>query len=325
MAKKINLFCISIFLVFNSLSQLNYIEYHKVISNAEKLVLTENYTQALNKYDSVFQIYPTAFSKDLYNAAICAVYTKNYVSSKKYLLQLSNLGVKKKWVKKRIFFPLRLQDGWRKFRKEYNHQLKQAYLKRKNDNEYNYLKSLNEPTDTSDSDSTPIKKLIQYIEKNEYPNEGKVLVTEPGELCLPYNLLHQSFNNNTELLNNLLLEQVKKGLLHPYVLASFVDLNYKKLKLKPIYGSTVFIELKKDIFSKHKASNLTKENIDWYTENRIKLGLDDYRSYVSKITNKRKLKPFIFMTYSGIYKLNESTSEKRHFSIKTKNGIIIFF
>ena len=95
--------------------------------------------------------------------------------------------------------------------------------------------------------------------------------------------------------------------------------------MKPIYGSTVFIELKKDLFSEHRTPILSKENITWYTENRSELGLDDYGSYVSKVTNERKLRPFIFMTFAGIYKIKKSVTEKRHFSIKTKNGIIIFF
>lgn len=326
MEKKTIFVLFSFFITCNLFSQINYIEYHKVIAKAEDSIITKNYASAFNLYDSLFQVYPKPFSKDLHNAALCANYLKDIESAKKYLMKLSDLGIDKKVIKKSCFINLRFKKGWLDFKKQYSKSLQKANYEKRQNNKFTFLDSLRSNSIYIQNDSLKNERLIQLIFKNGYPNEREVFPTKPRDLTLSMNFLEQLFQSNQLLKEDFLFEQLKLGNVHPYLYASLKDKDCKVSKKPQIYGSTIYTKLKKYVFFHEKYFYINKEHRVQYDKNREALGLDNYDSYVTKVLDKKRhLKPFVFMTYSGVNNLKKSTKEKGHFVIKTKKGIIIFF
>ena len=324
--RTIHLVLFSFFITCNLFWQINYIEYHKVIAKAEDSIITKNYVAAFNLYDSIFQAYPKPFSKDLHNAALCANYLKDVESAKKYLMKLSDLGIDKKAIKKGCFINLRFQKGWLDFKKQYSKSVQKANYDKRQNNKFTFLDSLRSNSINIQNDSLKNEQLIQLIFKNGYPNEREFFPTKPGILTLSMNFLEQMFQSNQLLKENFLFEQIKLGNLHPYLYASLKDTDNKVSKKQQIYGSMVYTKLKKYVFFHEKYFYINKEHRVQYDKNREALGLDNYNSYVTKVLDrKRHLKPFVFMTYSGVNNLKKSTREKGHFMIKTKKGMIVFF
>lgn len=65
-------FCVVAFAVSAQKPQQPYIAYHQLVVQAEEAILDEDYQNALSIYVKAIAIVDYAFTKDLYNAAVCA-------------------------------------------------------------------------------------------------------------------------------------------------------------------------------------------------------------------------------------------------------------
>ncbi len=77
MTKKLVVFClipIAVFMGFRFSSDRNYLKYHEQIMEAEKLLSEERFSEALKKYDQVFELYEFVFLRDYQIAAQLALY-----------------------------------------------------------------------------------------------------------------------------------------------------------------------------------------------------------------------------------------------------------
>lgn len=65
-------FCAMVLVVSAQKPQQPYIAYHQLVVQAEEAILDEDYQNALSIYVKAIAIVDYAFTKDLYNAAVCA-------------------------------------------------------------------------------------------------------------------------------------------------------------------------------------------------------------------------------------------------------------
>ena len=311
---------------FFGYSQKNYIDYQRVIVKAEDEILNENFTEAYRLYDSVFQSFPKHFSKDLYNAAICATYSKEYKKAKDYLLELANKGVLSYYFYSRAFKPLRKQKGWREFKNEYKLTLDKARIRFKNDEEARYIDSLNAIDqkfrmmkggysvygDTiAKIDSLNEIAIRNYLIKNGYPDGDKFLCEKIGgeywrnksyviirhlyQNRTPNN--HYVMNKNEETyLTEILENELINGNLSPYVFAELEEKKSNNLKLGNKYGIVVYFRVKGKMYG-----GKIPQNVNFLNENRWKIGLESYEGHIKRINFKRSmLKPFYFEIAEGI-------------------------
>lgn len=67
-------------------------EYNRLVNSAELAICDFSYEDALKTYDSAFSCVSEPFATDKYNAAMCALLTKNYIKAKEYLAEIVAKG-----------------------------------------------------------------------------------------------------------------------------------------------------------------------------------------------------------------------------------------
>lgn len=300
---------------FSANSQLNYIDYHTVIAKAENHILDKKYKEAFHLYDSVFKIYPNHFSKDLYNAAICAARSNQSDNSTEYLMELSNYGYNTFIINKITFKSKSSTLKWRVFKRQYKKNLK-AKLKERNQNkDYLFFEELFRKDqffrmkkgsysvygDTINKiDSINISELKKNILLNGYPTD-KVLMPNFGSTSNLYFVVRHAYQNKDYTLTEMLYDEVKKGNLHPYVFAELEDKKYNLQKIGDKYCVLTYFKIEGKIIER----KLNSDKIKDYNLNRASIGLESLEMYKKKLFYKFKIKtPFLFEKYEGLIHLN---------------------
>lgn len=101
--------------------KINYVDYHLQTKEAEELVASENYDDALKTYDKVFNDYTFVFQRDCKIATQLALYQGKEDLAFQYLRQGVSSGWEMKEIKKNDFLK-KLQDHpqWQTFENEYH-------------------------------------------------------------------------------------------------------------------------------------------------------------------------------------------------------------
>ena len=304
-------------MILNLNSQLNYYNYHQTIFRCEEEIINNNYQKALLIYDSLFSIYDKPFSKDIYNTALCSALSNDKIKLKKYLLRLSETGVRSIHVfRHKIFRKPFNKIEILKLIYEYNRNRNKKMNILKKQEENIFLKNLEIKdqkfrnkrgsykiyADTiKKNDSLNVIDLKKYIYSKGYPNEYITSLEYPNELISPWVILRhyytQEIKNDTLL--NYLENEVKIGNLHIYSLCGFKEQqyhlnikNYKTLEITSYInynGLTYEFNINQEF--KNKIDKLRKEN---GLEN-----LDQYKKKLIYLKNKKN-NPFIFYTHWGI-------------------------
>ena len=313
--KKTLLLLFITFIFFSSKAQLKYIDYHTVISKAENHILEKKYKEAFQLYDSVFKIYPKRFSKDLYNASICAARSNQSDNAAEYLMELSNYGYSPLIINKITFKSKNSTVKWRAFKRGYKKNLKKKFKERNQNNDYLFFEELFRRDqffrmkkgsysvygDTINLiDSINMSELKQYILLNGYPTD-KVLMPDFGSNSRLYIIVRHAYQNKDYTLSEMLFDEVKKGNLHPYIFAELEDKKYSSQKIGDKYCVLTYFKIEGKIIER----KLNSDKIKDYNVNRASIGLESLEIYKKKQFYKFKIKiPFLFEKYEGLIQLS---------------------
>ena len=300
------------FAVSANLYSQNRIEYFYLRNKAEVQIVRSNYDSALVLYQKAFDMKGYIHSRDLFNAAICAAKTpqKNRDLGIKYLEMLSHNGVAKHTMYKSCFKPLRKGDLWKKTKKTFKRNIKNArslwndslklVLKKlvKRDQEFRlkpgsysvygdtilYLDSLN------------IEELKKIISIYGYPNEQ--IIGKKRHLAKNLNhyvIIRHYYQNKGFEMSKILYNEVKKGNLSPRVFCELEDKKNTEINNHDKYGTVIFFNLN----GKEIKQNYSAKEIKTFNKNRRELGLESIEEYIEKIIFMRKNTPFDFNIYEG--------------------------
>jgi hypothetical protein len=158
----------------------DYIPYFHKITDVENQIRSYKFSSALKTYDSLFKIYPNISYKDIHNACICAIKTKDFNSAFKYAKQLVLKGYELKYFEKPIFADLRKRTRkWNSFVKGYDRLKNERQSKlNKTERNYYYQKHI-EDQKAASSFNIPVQdsgffklayELSYHIKKNDFPN-----------------------------------------------------------------------------------------------------------------------------------------------------------
>ena len=92
-----------VFLTIN-ISSFSKCKYSELIKEAELNIATNDFLNALNKYNQIDKAGHAMFAIDIHNAIVCAIIVNDEKSIKKYGLKLSKIGLPKKYFLKNIAF-----------------------------------------------------------------------------------------------------------------------------------------------------------------------------------------------------------------------------
>ncbi len=303
-------FFLELFFLKVCISQNNYIEYHRTINTIESLLIQKKYNEANIQYKNTFKKYTNPFSKDLYNAAVCATLINNNADAIYFLKELAKKGVLKRSIKQKIFRKIKKCKEWKEFYIEYD-KTRINYKENFNDSiskevdlwyerDQYFRRKRNAYTRYADTinaiDSINVLKLIKIINKFGYPGESLIGTDVPNSLSNnPYIVLRHAYQNKNYLLSDLLLESLKNGTFHPYVYAELEDKRSNWDGVGDKYGTLAIVFIK----GKKREIFRTTQQINDFNENRSKIGLESYEEYKAKIELLLNKSPFIFACYEG--------------------------
>jgi hypothetical protein len=236
---------------------LDYREYHRKIDQAEILIMDSAYSDALDIYEKVFTEYPKGFSKDYYNAAICASFESKPHLFQKYVDKLLCLGSSMENLGSSIENLSRLGSVQRLLKK-FNEISMTRRLSCDSEISRTFIKSIDSLSRADQSirgpgayetrmkavlsvDSVNFVKLKRLIERYGFPNEDKIGMPKSVFGISPFYVIlrHQYQNKNFDL-SELLFEAVKNGDLLPEIFAELEDKKSNTLDRKWTYMSTMF-------------------------------------------------------------------------------------
>ncbi len=299
-------------LAFKSLyaQQIDYRKnYYPLINKAELAITEGKQAIALTNYLEAFNKVPEPFSKDLYNAALCAAISNNTKIAVVLCKSLVLKGTEITFIlAQNAFRALEQSQEWQAFIESYPALRKMFLLKvnmplRKElelmwarDQHYrikpNGLLIYKDTIKAIDREN--IRDLKRIIDKYTFPDESLIGVENPLEAPPFHSILYhhcQNTGNNSSSgladFPNVLIDAVKHGQLSPHRYAAYAD-----IQGKPIYGNTTFYRIGKNgelRYLKMKESEIKRMN-----KKRISIGLAPIGVYRKKVLFSLKNKNFIF-------------------------------
>lgn len=300
---------ILLFAIVAQAKDVNYIKvYHPLIQEAELLVLSKDYTAALDKYKLAFKAVPDPFARDYYNATICAILAGNNKEAFEYLDELVLKGVELPFIRKQeAFKPLHETKEWSKFLKTYNKRrakykrradldlranLEELYAR---DKYYRFAKGgLRVYADTlREIEINNVDELLRLINKHGYPGEKLIGVGDTIEQLPSFSVVieRQTQAKKGVDFTAILRKAVEQGNLSPQAAAYLIEIQqgariYKTRALVRITCSNV-----KDCEGDKKLKTLNKyliENISNKEEEKVNglrtiLGLEPLADYRKKV------------------------------------------
>lgn len=281
--------------------------YHPVINEAELLVVDRDYQQALNTYKKAFAAVPSPFSRDYYNAAICALELQDRKQTFNYLEELVQKGVGLEYLEQQpVLDSLRSTKHWKKFAKK--------YPKRREKYEQKLNKELRADLDElyardqyfrqaeggwrvhGDTirkiEDANTKLLLGWVEEYGYPGEDQIGLADTLELLPRFTVVieRQTKARKGHDFTEVLTEAVQQGHIAPQAAAYLLDQQAGTSK----YGSRVFAKINcgqctgddelgsLDDYMTTKISRKEEERVD---KRRKEVGLEPLELYKYKIVH----------------------------------------
>ncbi|MFD2512727.1 hypothetical protein ACFSRY_02505 [Pontibacter locisalis] len=279
--------------------------YHPIINEAEKNILQKDYQAALAAYQLAFSEVPSPFARDYYNAAVCALLTKDEKLTYEYLEKLVLKGVSLPYLEKQqAFEPLHKTRKWKKFKRKYP-KYRKAYnelvnLDLRADLDELYARDAyfrqakggyGEYGDTLRKIEVANTKLfLKWVEEFGYPGESLIGVADTLEQLPRFYIVvqRQTKARKGHDFSKVLTEAVEQGKLGPQVAAylleqqagdsrysskAFVKVNCNKCKNgDSLEGLDRYFEIAR-----------TEEELKAINKRRAKLGLDSLKDYKEKV------------------------------------------
>ena len=232
-----------------SKAQENYLNYHSKVIECEQLIVEENYTSAIDIFDSLFEQYDFLFLRDIKVATELSAYKNDYRSG----LKFTRLGIKAGWTLKSINKNEKVQSlkeypEWSNIVSEYD-SLHKIYLSKlnfrleeqvhemfKNDQKkaFGAFIRIGEKSKRKYSEKKfaphskrQLEKMEQILNEYGYPGEQLIGNNFWGSVILSHhNSISVDYNSKDTLYAQLrpkLLNSLKKGEISPYELAQIED------------------------------------------------------------------------------------------------------
>lgn len=283
--------------------------YHPHINKAERLVMAQQYADALDAYQKAFAAVPHGFARDYYNAAVCAALTGEEKRGINLLEKLVAKGVSIEFLEAQdALVPLRDHKSWKKFAKKYPKRRKafreKADLDLRADMDELWARDqffrqakggLRVHGDTIRKiENENVKKLLAWISQHGYPGEELIGVADTLEQLPRFSIViqRQTVARNGFDFAPVLTQAVRQGKLDPHAAAYLMD----QQQGKNLYRSKVLarincdkptdctdVEDLGDISSRFLTQRISEEDEAQANELRTALGLEPVADYRDKM------------------------------------------
>lgn len=272
-------------------------DYYPYISRAELAIVQEDYSLALQQYQTAFGNVPHVFLKDYYNASVCATLLQKYELSFVYLAEMAKLGFRQEQVlQNATLTKLQKLPEWQefiknypkyreiystKFDKTYKNLLDSYYHQALNLQQEDYEQKENREKLYQKNDSL-LKNFQELIQKRGFPQEAiyseGILEIPPQQMFLWLALtfvIDTSSDDPMGAYRGILEEAVKNGQLSPYLYAHLSDVLAVD---ENIYNAEVLIYIESNQSNNtYYAPTLSETELSIINNNRAKLGIGTVR------------------------------------------------
>lgn len=288
-----------------------YLQYHKLINDAELYIVNGDGNSAVDKYQKAFLVNGTEpLAKDYFNASICAIKLKKFDLAFNWCKILVENGLSKEFIENnKLFNQITDKRKWKRletseissFRKNLIDTLNDLYTRdqyyRAKPGSYKIygdsIKMIDEQND---------RILLDIIKRYGYPSE-KLLGLSEGivfEKKFEMVIWHQTTLNRISDYTNILLNASKSGLITPQRAGALIE-NHTGLSLynmQPYYRlicSTCSDSIQSNIANKLFYWIMPEKKVAKYDSSRSEIGLEPLQDFYKKtlyiIKNKS---PYIF-------------------------------
>lgn len=283
--------------------------YHPHINKAERMIMAQDYENALEHYRQAFGAVQHAFARDYYNAAVCAALTSNEKQGINYLEKLVETGASLEYLEQQeVFAPLREHKDWKKFVKKYPKRRK-AFRENTDldlradldelwarDQFFRQAKGgLRVHGDTIKKiEAENVKMLLAWISQHGYPSEQLVGVADTLEQLPRFSIViqRQTIARNGFDFTPVLTKAVHEGKLDPHAAAYLLD----QQQGKNLYRSKVLAKVNCDkpkeceedeelsaLASTYLTQKISEDEEQQANELRTALGLESVADYREKM------------------------------------------
>jgi hypothetical protein len=293
----------------SSLLGQGYIGYFSKTTTAEVQIVAGNHPEALGLYKEAFGTYEKSFSKDLHNAAVCAILNGEYPIAFQYLDSLIQQGIALKYFKSHPGLkPLRKTKQWKPWlasypAKHHAFELRQRSADRKQLDEMERLDQefRQKPgsyavwRDTIKKiDTLNIQNFRKIVATSGYPSDREIGIKTPCDLPNHYVVLRHYYQNKRYDLSDVLYQAMVEGDLEPQFFSELEDKRYGNMR----YSTLLYLKSRKWFVD--LSSKFSDETIQVIDSNRTSIGLESLADYKEKVKFQVKNKLFCFKTYEGL-------------------------
>lgn len=295
--------------------------YYKNLYNAEQLLIQENLIDALKSYQKAFQYKNNPFTKDLYNACICAIKVKKISIARNFFLKISYKGVPidifdSKYLqilcstKKYKELYIQLYKNKEKSTKYKTSLLYQLAIQ---DQKIRHGSATTEEIDAVDKKNDSV--LYEHIRIYGFPSEEEYMVGNRIDCYPEFSLViwHQTKKNHFHEYRDILVKAIKEGKVSAEVATALIE-THNGIG----FGTKAFYRLKCDACSDTLKERITDRlfhantfSIEFYKDIREKHLLDSIENTILKnnfMTSKNDFRLGCFSSVFPTYSFNDDKS-----------------
>lgn len=282
-------------------------EYYSIINEAEKLVVENNQMEAIGYYNKAFIINTSPFIKDVHNALICALKSKNVISSKVFIDILLEFDLDTNFYYKSPKL-IDLHDNFELYEYFKNGIINRPIVNRSKCAEFKLLLALDQSirnacreinsnyysicgNEIRALDSLILLKLKLHLKENGVPSDRSLCLINSSSTPAYVGIIKHSMQWGKNDLDSILLESINNYKIHPLLYSDLKDYYRESyLKIDPVYGLSYNVKLGDRLFIFPAKDNA---EID---KNRASIFLDSIAEYNRKVVFQYK-NPEYFLIY----------------------------
>jgi len=282
-------------------------EYYSIINEAEKLIVENNQMEAIGYYNKAFIINTSPFIKDVHNALICALKSKNVISSKVFIDILLEFDLDTNFYYKSPKL-IDLHDNFELYEYFKNGIINRPIVNRSKCAEFKLLLALDQSirnacreinsnyyricgNEIRALDSLILLKLKLHLKENGVPSDRSLCLINSSSTPAYVGIIKHSMQWGKNDLDSILLESINNYKIHPLLYSDLKDYYRESyLKIDPVYGLSYNVKLGDRLFIFPAKDNA---EID---KNRASIFLDSIAEYNRKVVFQYK-NPEYFLIY----------------------------